>query len=91
MGTWGTAIFSDDLAADVRDDWREAILDGLDREEATQKLLADYREILGNPGRGNGVLADSSLRTASDGPAPTGHSKTSTRDHRRRRGRRSLA
>jgi hypothetical protein len=38
MGAWGTAIFSDDTALDVRDEWRDAILDGLSAEEATAHL-----------------------------------------------------
>jgi Domain of unknown function (DUF4259) len=29
MGAWGTAIFANDTAADVRDEWREAILEGM--------------------------------------------------------------
>lgn len=44
MGTWGAAIFSDDLAEDVRDDWRDALLAGLDPDEATAKLLREYSE-----------------------------------------------
>ena len=46
MGTWGTAIFSDDLAADVRDMWRALIGDGLSPADATDVLLAEYREEL---------------------------------------------
>jgi len=42
VGAWGTAIFSDDLAADIREDWRDYIGDGLSPEEATQQILADY-------------------------------------------------
>jgi hypothetical protein len=30
VGSWGTGIFSDDLAADVRGDWCDAIIDGED-------------------------------------------------------------
>jgi len=29
MGAWGTAIFSDDLACDVRDDYKRCFLKGL--------------------------------------------------------------
>lgn len=46
MGAWGTGIFSDDTAADVRDDWREAITDGLEPALATKKLVAAYRDVL---------------------------------------------
>lgn len=42
MGTWGTAIFSDDLAADVRDDYKQLLSDGKSPEEATQILLNNY-------------------------------------------------
>jgi hypothetical protein len=41
VGTWGVAIFDGDLAADVRDEWRSAILGGLGSEEATARLLAE--------------------------------------------------
>jgi hypothetical protein len=39
MGTWGPGIFSDDEAADARDDWREAVLGGADLEAATDRIL----------------------------------------------------
>lgn len=42
MGSWGTAIFSDDVAADVRADWREGILDGETSEELTMKLISAH-------------------------------------------------
>ena len=42
MGTWGTAIFSDDLACDLRDEWRDRIGEGLSPREATDRLVADY-------------------------------------------------
>jgi hypothetical protein len=42
MGSWGTAIFSDDVAADVRADWREGILDGETPEELTAKLVSSH-------------------------------------------------
>ena len=41
MGTWGTGIFSDDNAADLRDDYRDFIGDGLSSREATDRLLAE--------------------------------------------------
>lgn len=41
MGAWGVAIFSDDLACDVRFDWREAILEALSVEDATAKVVAE--------------------------------------------------
>ena len=42
MGTWGPGIFSDDLAADVREDFRDLISEGLTAEEATERLKGDY-------------------------------------------------
>ena len=42
MGTWGPGIFSGDLAADVRGDWRDAILDGLTPEEAARRVQSAY-------------------------------------------------
>ena len=44
MGTWGPGIFSDDLALDVRDVWRDALMDGLDDATATQRVLDQLRE-----------------------------------------------
>jgi hypothetical protein len=52
MGTWGTGIFADDTAADIRDDWREAIWDGLSPEEATARLTERYREVREDPDEG---------------------------------------
>jgi hypothetical protein len=49
MGTWGTAIFSDDLAADIRGDFRELIGDGLTPSEATESLKAEYSSSLDDP------------------------------------------
>ena len=48
MGAWGTAIFADDTASDVRDEWREAVLDGLSPQEATDRLLESFDEYLEN-------------------------------------------
>ena len=46
MSAWGTAIFSDDLAADLRGEFRHLIGDGLSPGEATQHLQAEYAETL---------------------------------------------
>lgn len=46
MGTWGVAIFSDDLASDVRDDYREHLADGRSGPEATDLVLVDKVEEL---------------------------------------------
>jgi len=47
VGAWGTAIFSDDTALDIRDEWRDAILDGLSAEEATTRLVKSFDDHLG--------------------------------------------
>lgn len=44
MGTWGTGIFADDLAADVRGDWRDALLGGLSPEVATTMLIERFAD-----------------------------------------------
>jgi hypothetical protein len=43
MGTWGPASFSDDIASDLREDFRAAIADGLSPAAPTDKILAEYR------------------------------------------------
>lgn len=42
MGAWGVALFSDDLASDVRDGFRDLIGDGLSVSAAVAKLLEEY-------------------------------------------------
>ena len=42
MGTWGTALFSDDTAADVREDFKTYIGDGLTSEDATAALIRTW-------------------------------------------------
>jgi hypothetical protein len=42
MGAWGVAIFSDDLAADIRGDSIDLIGDGVSTSEAVDKLIAQY-------------------------------------------------
>ena len=49
MGAWGTAIFSDDTAADVRDAFRDYVGDGLSPEKATSKLKKEYASSLKDP------------------------------------------
>jgi hypothetical protein len=46
MGAWGVAIFSDDLAADLRGDFRDLIGEGLTSTDATDKLIAEYSSSL---------------------------------------------
>jgi len=42
MGVWGTAIFSDDNASDLREDYRRLIADGISGPEATDRLLREW-------------------------------------------------
>lgn len=49
MGAWGVAVFSDDLAADLREDFRDLIGDGLSPSEAVDKLLSDYASSINDP------------------------------------------
>jgi hypothetical protein len=46
MGAWGTAIFSDDLAADVRGEWRELLLDGAETEAAAATVKERFGHAL---------------------------------------------
>jgi hypothetical protein len=46
MGAWGTAIFSDDDACDVRDGYRQLVTDGLTGPAATNRLLLEWKEVL---------------------------------------------
>lgn len=42
MGAWGTAIYSNDTASDVRSEFRDLIADGLDARTATERLVVSY-------------------------------------------------
>ena len=43
MGAWGTAIFSDDTAADIRGDYKDYIGDGLSPIAAKEKILLEWK------------------------------------------------
>lgn len=49
MGAWGVAVFSDDLATDLRGDFRELIGEGLSPSEATERLMTEYASSLEDP------------------------------------------
>src|SRR3954447_15216828 len=49
MGSWGPGIFSDDLAADVRAEWREAIVAGEETAPASRALIARHRDERDDP------------------------------------------
>jgi len=46
MGVSGTAIFSDDTACDVRDEYRELVANGSSGPAATKQLLREWQEII---------------------------------------------
>jgi len=46
MGAWGTALFSDDTACDVRDGYINLLGDGLSGPQATERLLAEWSRTL---------------------------------------------
>jgi hypothetical protein len=50
MGTWGPGIFSDDEAADARDDWRKAVMAGEDLEAAADRILHGALALESKPG-----------------------------------------
>lgn len=49
MGTWGTGLFADDVAADIRDAYRDTVGDGGSGEEATDALLREWTGQLADP------------------------------------------
>jgi hypothetical protein len=46
MGTWGTGLYSDDLAADLRADFRDLIGEGLSADAALDRLKNEYASVL---------------------------------------------
>jgi hypothetical protein len=49
MGVWGTALFSDDTASDIRGDYVDYLGDGLTGPEATARVLSEYKSSLSDP------------------------------------------
>jgi hypothetical protein len=56
MGVWGVAIFADDVAMDVRAEWRQAILDGRDPTDATESLEASYADPLADADQDDSIV-----------------------------------
>ncbi|MDF1597237.1 MAG: hypothetical protein P1T08_14255 [Acidimicrobiia bacterium] len=52
MGSWGPALFSDDLACDARDSYREMIEDGVEDDDATARMLERFAGTLDDPDEG---------------------------------------
>ncbi len=46
MGAWGPAIFSDDTACDIREDYKELLGDGLTPSEATDRIFLEWKDSL---------------------------------------------
>lgn len=49
MGTWGTGLYSDDTACDVREDYKDLLGDGITEPEATQRLLQRWQSSFVDP------------------------------------------
>jgi hypothetical protein len=49
MGTWGTDLFSDDVACDIRDHYRELLEDGVDDAAATRQTIERFGAYLDEP------------------------------------------
>lgn len=48
MGTWGPAPFSDDTTAELREDYRTLLADGVADDEAAQRVIDVYTTHLGD-------------------------------------------
>jgi hypothetical protein len=53
MGAWGTALFSDDTACDVRDSYFDFLGDGMSGHEATLALQNEWADTLHDPEEAN--------------------------------------
>jgi hypothetical protein len=49
MGAWGTGLFSDDTACDIRDSYKEHLGNGLSGPEATSRVLLEFKSSLADP------------------------------------------
>lgn len=49
MGIWGTALYSDDLASDLRGEFRDLIGEGLSPTDAVNRLSTEYSSSLHDP------------------------------------------
>lgn len=46
MGAWGAKLYQDDVAQDVKEQYKESLKKGKSNEEATQQVLDEYRPML---------------------------------------------
>ena len=49
MGVWGTGLYSDDLAADLRGDFRDLLGEGAPASVAVDQLISEYADSLTDP------------------------------------------
>ena len=49
MGTWGTGIFQDDVALDIKDSYTERVRKGEDGGRVTADLIAEYQSEFDEP------------------------------------------
>ena len=64
MGTWGTGLYSGDIACDVRADYREMLVFHYSHEEALQRIIKDHQLSKDDPYNAAGwfALADSAWK-----------------------------
>ena len=78
MGAWGTGLFLDDTARDIRDDLKDHLGNGLSGPEATALILVEYKSSLADPHEAGVVwlaLAAAQWRhTPETSPADLSHS-----------------
>lgn len=55
MGSWGTGIFDDDVALDIRGEFEDALAEGMSVEEATSRILESWREAVEGPDDGSTI------------------------------------
>lgn len=48
MGAWGTSLYSNDFACDIRDDYIDKLRRGKSNEETTQEIIDSNSEIIGD-------------------------------------------
>jgi hypothetical protein len=56
MGTWGTGLFSSDMARDIRDFYRELVEDGVEDADAHRLTVERFRSDLDDPEEGTVLL-----------------------------------
>ena len=49
MGAWGTGLYSDDTACEVRDDYKDILGDGISEPDATIRLIEQWKSDLPDP------------------------------------------